>query len=114
MQTAQLRVENATLLKKASIATHIAKRFEEENKQLLKKVEKLSQEIEARISRPLTSVFTDADECTSSQQTTCASSCEMVNHYYGGFSLDTSLPSYTRLACHGVIVQTVCNASSLI
>lgn len=83
MQTAQLRVENATLLKKANLATHVAKRFEEEDKQLTEKVEKLSQQLEARASKPLTSTITAADECISKQQTTCASSCEMVYHYYG-------------------------------
>ncbi len=40
-QTAQLRVENATIVRKANLATQLAKKFEEEKDQLQVKLQKL-------------------------------------------------------------------------
>lgn len=75
-QTAQLRVENSTLQKKLGVAVQVAKKFEDENKALQRRVERLSKELESGKARmPTERAF---DECASSQQTTCTSSCEMV------------------------------------
>ncbi|XP_024377704.1 uncharacterized protein [Physcomitrium patens] len=74
--TAQLRVENSTLQKKLGVAVQVAKKFEDENKALQRRVERLSKELESGKARmPTERAF---DECASSQQTTCTSSCEMV------------------------------------
>ncbi|KAG0569854.1 hypothetical protein KC19_6G120800 [Ceratodon purpureus] len=83
--TAQLRVENSTLQKKLSAALQVAKKFEDQNKNLQKKVEKLTTELESdKPKKPIASF----DECANSQQTTCASSCEMVG---GRTSADPNL-----------------------
>ena len=76
-QTAQLRVENSTLQKKLSAAVQFAKKFEDQNKNLVKQVDRLTEELKGNKNarKPVTTV----DECASSQVTTCASSCEMVN-----------------------------------
>lgn len=75
-QTAQLRVENSTLHKKVSVAIQVAKKFEDQNTNLLKKVDKLAKELDTE--KPKKVVASAFAECASSQQTTCASSCEMV------------------------------------
>jgi hypothetical protein len=71
-QTAQLRVENATLSRKASLAIEVAKKFEEDNKQLLGKLHKLRQVLDrvggSKLWKPFKYIF-DTDDCTSSQQT---------------------------------------------
>lgn len=73
--TAQLRVENSTLHKKVSVAIQVAKKFEDHNTNLLKKVDKLAKELDTE--KPKKVVASAFDECASSQQTTSASSCEM-------------------------------------
>ena len=76
-QTAQLRVENSTLQKKLSAAIQLARKFEDQNKNLVKKVDKLSKELEGdKKARKLSAAL---DECASSKQTCGAGSCEMVN-----------------------------------
>ncbi|KAG0586469.1 hypothetical protein KC19_2G092800 [Ceratodon purpureus] len=75
--TAQLRVENSTLQKKLSAAIQLAKKFEDQNKNLVKKVDKLSKELEGdKKARKLSAAL---DECASSKQTCDAGSCEMVD-----------------------------------
>jgi len=80
LQTAKLRVENSTLQKKLTAAVEVAKKFDGQNKDLLKKVDRLSKELEAsgKRARKLTAAakFNDG---ASSQQTACASSCDMVS-----------------------------------
>lgn len=87
-QTAQLRVENSTLQKKLSAALQIAKKFEDQNTNLVKKMEKLSKELHAGKPKKVMAAAA-ADECASSHQATCASSCEMVQTL-SLFSIDNS------------------------
>lgn len=84
--TAQLRVENSTLQKKLSAAMQLAKKFEDQSKNLVKKVERLTKEVKGdkKARKPIAAM----DECASSQQTTCASSCEMVG---GRLSVDPNM-----------------------
>ena len=46
-QTAQLRLENATLSRRAKIAEELAKKFQTEKNAMAKEVEELRQELEA-------------------------------------------------------------------
>ena len=78
LQTAQLRVENSTLRKSLTSQTQLTKKFEEENKQLLMKLEKMTLDLELKNVKVLPKPVATVDECVSSQQTTCASSSEMV------------------------------------
>jgi len=79
LQTAKLRVENSTLQKKLTAAVDVAKKFDGQNKDLLKKVDRLSKELEAggRRARKLTAA--KSNDCARSQQTACDSSCDMVS-----------------------------------
>jgi uncharacterized protein YigA (DUF484 family) len=79
-QTAQLRVENSTLQKKLSAAMQLAKKFEDQSKSLVKKVERLTKEVKGdkKARKPIAAI----DECASSQQ---ASSCAMVNSIMDNF-----------------------------
>lgn len=84
--TAQLRVQNSTLQKKLSAAIQLAKKFEDQNKSLVRKADRLNKEVEgSKRARKLVAAF---DESASSQQTTCASSCEMVG---GRISVDSNI-----------------------
>lgn len=78
LQTAQLRVENSSLRKSLTSQTQLTKKFEEENKQLLMKLEKMTLDLEVKNVKVLPKPVATVDECVSSQQTTCASSSEMV------------------------------------
>lgn len=78
LQTAQLRVENSSLRKSLTSQTQLTKKFEEENKQLLMKLEKMTLDLEVKNGKFLPKPVATVDDCVSSQQTTCASSSEMV------------------------------------
>jgi len=81
--TAKLRVENSTLQKKLTAAVDVAKKFDGQNKDLLKKVDRLSKELEAggRRARKLTAA--KSNDCARNQQTACDSSCDMFGERPG-------------------------------
>jgi len=78
LQTAKLRVENSTLQKKLAAAVQLAKKFDDQNKDLLKKVDRMSKKLEVGGKRAKKLSSANFNDCSSSQQTACASSCEMV------------------------------------
>lgn len=71
-------MENSSLRKSLTSQTQLTKKFEEENKQLQMKVKKMTLDLEARNANFSPKPVATGDDCVSSQQTTCASSSEMV------------------------------------
>jgi len=81
--TAQLRLENATLLRKSKLAVQMAKKYETEKNNLAKKVEELMKELKlARCPQPGTP-DSDGDRSATSQHMASSGVCDMVE---GGLS----------------------------
>jgi hypothetical protein len=74
-QTAQLRVENATIVRKANLASQLAKKFEEENKQLQVKLQKLKRVLDkvggAKLLKQLADIL-ETEDFSSSQKMSVA------------------------------------------
>jgi hypothetical protein len=74
-QTAQLRVDNAAIVRKANLATQLAKKFEEEKKQLQVKLQKLKRVLDkvggSKLLKQLADIL-DTEDFSSSRQMSVA------------------------------------------
>ncbi len=79
-QTAQLRVENSTIVRKANLATQLAKKFEEENKQLQVKLQKLKRVLDkvggTKLLRQLADILETEDFYSSRQMSVAHMVCK--------------------------------------
>lgn len=83
MQTAQLRLENATLSRKSKIAEQLAKRITLDKNKLAKKVEELRKELEAArhaLSHSLSDSGDDSNVCNTSSNPD-SGACDMVSSF---------------------------------
>jgi hypothetical protein len=85
-QTAQLRVENATIVRKANLASQLAKKFEEENKQLQVKLQKLKRVLDkvggSKLLKQLADILDTEDFSSSRQMSVPHMVCKTLPAFY--------------------------------